>query len=305
VLTCCDIYGNAGGDWVGCIADQAGINGNFSDDPLFCDIAAGDYHLDDSSPCAPANNDCGVLIGVLGVGCPARSVRVDINPGSCPNPLNLKGNNNHGRAVLPVAILGTDDFDVHDIDPSTIMLEGIPAVRWSFEDVASPYTYENDSCSCDTAGPDGVEDLTLKFYRADMVAVLYEAGHGDIVPLTLTGMLYDSTMIEGTDCVWIRNGGKPENASAVSLSDEVVLHPNSPNPFNPATRIAFDLPEATHVRLDIFNVLGQRVATAVDRKMDAGHHSVIWDAGNAASGVYLYRLTTGVETRIKKMLLLK
>jgi hypothetical protein len=69
VLTCCDVYGNAGGDWVGYIADQAGINGNFSADPLFCDTANGDLHIFNASPCAPANNSCGVLIGALDVGC--------------------------------------------------------------------------------------------------------------------------------------------------------------------------------------------------------------------------------------------
>ena len=70
-LTCCDVYGNSGGDWVGCIADQSGINGNFSADPLFCDTAASDFHLDVFSPCLATSpfNACGVLIGALDVGC--------------------------------------------------------------------------------------------------------------------------------------------------------------------------------------------------------------------------------------------
>jgi hypothetical protein len=68
-LTCCDLYGNSGGDWIGCIADQAGINGNFSLDPLFCDTSAADFRLDHISPCTPENNECGSLIGSLGIGC--------------------------------------------------------------------------------------------------------------------------------------------------------------------------------------------------------------------------------------------
>jgi len=71
-LTCCDIYGNAGGDWVGCIADQYGVDGNFSEDPLFCDPENGDFRIECSSPCAPGHHpagaDCG-LIGALEVGC--------------------------------------------------------------------------------------------------------------------------------------------------------------------------------------------------------------------------------------------
>ena len=68
-MTCCDIYGNAGGDWTGAIAGQLGVADNFSLDPLFCDTADGDYHINSASPCAPANSGCGELIGALGVAC--------------------------------------------------------------------------------------------------------------------------------------------------------------------------------------------------------------------------------------------
>jgi predicted outer membrane repeat protein len=68
-LNCCDVYGNAGGDWAGCIADQESINGNMSDDPLFCDRPGGDYTIDAQSPCAPDNSGgCG-LVGALSVAC--------------------------------------------------------------------------------------------------------------------------------------------------------------------------------------------------------------------------------------------
>ena len=73
-LTCTDIYGNSGGDWTGDILDQLGVNGNISIDPLFCSEVSADYHLWQYSPCAPANNNCGVLIGALGVGCEFQGV---------------------------------------------------------------------------------------------------------------------------------------------------------------------------------------------------------------------------------------
>jgi hypothetical protein len=66
---CCGIHGNEGGDWVGAIASQAGDDGNFSADPLFCDVGAGDLTLYDISPCLPANNSCGMLVGAYGEGC--------------------------------------------------------------------------------------------------------------------------------------------------------------------------------------------------------------------------------------------
>ncbi len=72
ILSCCDLYGNADGDWVGCVADQCGLRGNFSACPSFCDTEIGDFHLCDESPCLPGNHphgyECG-LIGALGEGC--------------------------------------------------------------------------------------------------------------------------------------------------------------------------------------------------------------------------------------------
>jgi predicted outer membrane repeat protein len=79
-LACCDIYGNAGGDWVGCISDQLGVNGNFSACPSFCNAAGGDFRLCDQSPCLPGNHpygyDCGI-IGAWGEGCICGPSRVE------------------------------------------------------------------------------------------------------------------------------------------------------------------------------------------------------------------------------------
>ena len=70
-LACCDVFGNAGGDWVGTIADQYGVNGNICKDPLFCDPESGNFELDAASPCAPfspPNSECD-LVGAWPVGC--------------------------------------------------------------------------------------------------------------------------------------------------------------------------------------------------------------------------------------------
>ncbi|MFC1573470.1 hypothetical protein ACFL6M_07735 [Candidatus Eisenbacteria bacterium] len=67
-LGCCDIHGNASGDYVGAIADQLGIDGNISRDPRFCDRDALDLRLDTLSPCGPDSCECG-LMGAWPVGC--------------------------------------------------------------------------------------------------------------------------------------------------------------------------------------------------------------------------------------------
>jgi hypothetical protein len=71
ILTCCGIYGNEGGDWVGEIADQFGTNGNISEDPLFCDPEMDNFYLQEDSPCGPftpPNEECD-RIGAWPVGC--------------------------------------------------------------------------------------------------------------------------------------------------------------------------------------------------------------------------------------------
>ncbi len=68
-ILCSDLYGNLGGDWTGNIAGQHGSAGNISENPLICDFEFANYSLETVSPCAPANNECGVLIGSSPVGC--------------------------------------------------------------------------------------------------------------------------------------------------------------------------------------------------------------------------------------------
>ena len=69
MLLCCDVYGNAGGDWAGLVAAQAGQGGNLSADPGFCGLREGNFAPAADSPCAPAGNPCRELIGALDVGC--------------------------------------------------------------------------------------------------------------------------------------------------------------------------------------------------------------------------------------------
>jgi len=97
-------------------------------------------------------------------------------------------------------------------------------------------------------------------------------------------------------------------ARSAALPTDFALGQNYPNPFNPSTVIPYQLPAATHVRLEVFNLLGQRLATLVDAERSAGVHTAQWDATDAAgravgAGVYIYRLSSGGMTATRRMVL--
>ena len=98
---------------------------------------------------------------------------------------------------------------------------------------------------------------------------------------------------------------RPSEENRNSLPGRFNLTQNYPNPFNPATDIRFTLQAALPVRLEIFDVIGRRVAVLLDRTLEAGEHEIRWDASKVASGVYIYRLTASDLVETRKMLLLK
>lgn len=92
--------------------------------------------------------------------------------------------------------------------------------------------------------------------------------------------------------------------------DSMISLSNYPNPFNPGTNIALSLHRASHVKLDVFNILGRHVTTLLDRPLPAGEHTVYWEGTDSygravASGTYFYRLRTDDRTLTRKMVLLK
>ncbi len=91
----------------------------------------------------------------------------------------------------------------------------------------------------------------------------------------------------------------------VGAPKEFGLGQNYPNPFNPLTVIVYDVPKDAHVVIEVFNLIGQKVATLVDARKPAGSHTVQFDAGILTSGVYLYKMSAGDRTFLRKMVLAK
>jgi len=131
-------------------------------------------------------------------------VPVDVHPTSCRNPFNVgKG------GVTPVAILGTADFDVTQVDPASVVLAEVAPLRWAYEDVATPFEPfigRVDPFDCTTEGPDGFMDLTLKFDSKELAAALGNVVDGEVLVLSLTGNLmeeFGGTPIIGEDVIVI------------------------------------------------------------------------------------------------------
>ena len=93
--------------------------------------------------------------------------------------------------------------------------------------------------------------------------------------------------------------------SEFGLPTEITLNQNYPNPFNPSTQISFSLPQAMHVTVKVYDMLGREVATLLNNTASAGMTTIQYTASNISSGMYYYRLQAGETSITKKMMLLK
>jgi hypothetical protein len=89
------------------------------------------------------------------------------------------------------------------------------------------------------------------------------------------------------------------------IPKEFVLMQNFPNPFNPTTTIRFGLPRNAHVRIELYNILGQRIAVLVDEELPAGYQEIRVDASQLGTGVYFYRMSAKAYVQTRKLMVVK
>ncbi len=125
--------------------------------------------------------------------------------------------------------------------------------------------------------------------------------------------------LEGLNGVWgqqVNSNGELGKVTSIFENNSIELEDyylfqNYPNPFNPSTTIKYSLPSAAHVKITVYNVVGQKVDELINKYVNAGYHNVIWNAGNYASGIYIYSieaisLTGGKNfNSVRKMVLVK
>ncbi|UCG61661.1 MAG: T9SS type A sorting domain-containing protein [Candidatus Zixiibacteriota bacterium] len=134
----------------------------------------------------------------------------------------------------------------------------------------------------------------------------------EIYPPLVGGLYYWRVRANQADWPWsetwsfrVRGKNPPITADGPTIPDDIELLPNYPNPFNPTTEVSFGLPRPGHVKIEIFNITGQRHCKLVDAELSAGYHTYTWNGSDAASGIYLCRLSTEDKVITRRMLLLK
>ncbi|MBU8869269.1 MAG: S8 family serine peptidase [Gemmatimonadales bacterium] len=163
--------------------------------------------------------------------------------------------------------------------------------------VTALYTGDITGTLSGVTGTDGIVVLNTGRKAYATVDFCYE-----VTNVTHASLTYDSDANVVTKAC---EGGDVFSADARRIPTEFALSQNSPNPFNPMTKIQFNLPRDSNVSLRVYNLRGQVVETLVDRSMSAGEHFVMWDASSHASGVYFYRVEAPGFSETRKMIMLK
>jgi hypothetical protein len=233
------------------------------------------------------------------------SVSVDIRPGLCPNHLRIES-----PLEIPIAITGRADFDIRQIDPTSIRLsrdgfaETLEPVSWAYADVGTPMI--GGLCSCNRLRGDGIDDLEFRFRIGDIVTAFDLAGSGgETIKLTLTGNLTTREEIGGSDCAVVISG----MWKAEDLGDEIffLTSPES-EPTRGPFRFTYQTTVSDRVTLTIHDIGGKVVAVLNDMDMAPGIYTAAWDGlaqgkEEAPAGIYFARLSNSLTSDIMKITL--
>ncbi|MGB7062431.1 MAG: FlgD immunoglobulin-like domain containing protein [Candidatus Zixiibacteriota bacterium] len=221
----------------------------------------------------------------------------------------------HSADVILVVTLGTWDF----------YLEAYPDSQWvtaghdtTFEVVMFPNIGYTASCTLylDSGLPPSASfSFDPPVIAPNDTSVLTISTHPS-TPLGWYELLIRGIAIpkeESTTIVHLEvreETGVEDWADNLNTPKRFALFQNHPNPFNPETKISYYLPTASHVRLTVYNILGQKVRTLFDGHQDSGNHTVVWDGRRddgtpLSSGIYFYRMQAGDFRETKKMSLMK
>jgi len=291
-VTYCDVEGG----WSG--------TGNINADPIFVGPEKGDFHLRWHSPCIDAGQpsltdpdgtrrDIGAFYfnqDVDGI--------IELYPHDTPIVIPPEGGDlfydgwafNFSNEPLTVDVWG------YAFVPGSGRYG--PLDRYDDVSIGVGDSAGRDNIRKRVPGPAAAGDYTYVAYIGDFPNTIIDSTY---FYFTKTGL------IAGGIAEWFDGEGwfKEADPEVSNLPGDYALSQNYPNPFNANTVIDYQLPVAGHVKLEVYNTLGQTVATLVNSKQQAAYGSVVWDASELSSGLYFYKLAAGDFSETKRMMLVK
>ena len=231
------------------------------------------------------------------------AVTVDIRPGLCPNHLRVES-----HLTIPVAVLGSLEFDAVNVDAETVRLsrdgvsEKIKPLGWVHADVGTPLV--GGLCACHKLRGDGVDDLELYFSIDELATTLGLGGHiGETIPLTLSGKMLTGEAISGVDCAVLISGAW----TSEELGDEIGML-SWPEEGWRADQFdfAYYTSVSDRVTFAIYDIRGHVVATLADMDMAPGIYHTTWnctrgDTERVPAGTYFARVSNSWASETRKI----
>jgi len=304
--------------------DYLGISPGSNDisaNPLFVDTAKGDYRLSFNSPCKNAghpdakyNNPDGSRNDIGAFGGPfADSTSLN----SSGSSLSIDSLNASSSDTIIVSISGKDLKDVLGLelalsfDPAILKFINANAGSTTKSFALQKSNLDNSSVNLSLTG-----SKSLQVDNGELINLVFKSKLNSSMNTTIH---FDSAKIKDGN-TFVRNifnlkDGNIKITSGINNSDDELipknfaLYQNFPNPFNPTTKIRFDIPTEGKVTLKVFDILGREVTTLINEIKKPGSYEIDWNAGKLSggfsSGVYFYQLSTADFVQTRKMILMK
>jgi hypothetical protein len=211
---------------------------------------------------------------------------------------------------IPIAVLGTTDFEVGEVDPATVRLSReesateVEPLGWRYADVGTPLI--GGVCACHKLRGDGIDDLEFEFLIEDLVVAFdLESHSGEIVPLVLVGNLMTGEAIEGVDCAFVVCG----DWFAEEFGKEIgILGDTLEGPSGPPLEFTYYTAVSDRVTFAIYDLRGNMVAKLQDMDMAPGIYSAVWsgmdlEQREVPAGVYFARIFNSWASDTRKIVL--
>lgn len=236
----------------------------------------------------------------------------DPNPAGAENAYNyMKGFKSDGTpwVIPPGGQVNVTKFCYNgDPESGTGWCEAQSQISGSVQNCGGPNIFTGPIVSANTPGDrrmvlnTGSDNFTMNPGDTQKILISQIAALGSSRRNSVTMLKSRADYVKAFACGGFIVGIEKEPISEVGIYD---LLPNYPNPFNPVTKIKYQIANNSNVKLVIYNVMGKEVDVLVNAKQNKGVYEVTWDAGNFPSGVYFYKLQAGDYTKTNKMVLIK